>query len=79
MMKLNTRPHQVLFAGRFVDAIRAQIRDQEVLSLRPNVGSVNQFLVESSPALQSTDFNRGLEDDLWQGKLKSTQYLRFVS
>lgn len=75
----NTRPHQVLFAGRFVDAIRAQIRDQEVLSLRPNVGSVNQFLVESSPALQSTDFNRGLEDDLWQGKLKSTQYLRFVS
>ncbi|MBW6473974.1 MAG: DUF4037 domain-containing protein [Anaerolineaceae bacterium] len=61
----NTRPHQVLFAGRFVDAIRAQIRDPEVLALRPNLGSVSQFLRESCPAVQSTAFCRGLEDDLW--------------
>ena len=60
----NTRPHQVLFAGRFADAIRTQIHDVEVLALKPNLGSVSQFLVESSPAVQSTDFCRNLEDDL---------------
>lgn len=60
----NTRRHQVLFAGRFADAIRARISDPEVLALRPNLGSVSQFLVESSPAVQSTDFCRYLEDDL---------------
>ena len=59
----NTRPHQVIFAGRFVDAIRAEIRDPEVLALRPNLGSVSQFLRESCPAVQSTDFCRSLEDD----------------
>jgi hypothetical protein len=61
----NTRPHQVLFAGRYADAIRKQIHDPEVLALRPNLGSVSQFLVESSPAIQSNDFSRGLEDDLY--------------
>ncbi len=60
----NTRPHQVLFAGRYSDAIQDQIHDPEVLVLRPNLGSVSQFLVESSPAVQSTDFYRNLEDDL---------------
>ncbi|HSM24760.1 MAG TPA: DUF4037 domain-containing protein [Anaerolineaceae bacterium] len=60
----NTRPHQVIFAGRFVDAIRTEIRDTEVLALRPNLGSVSQFLRESCPAVQSTAFCRGLEDDL---------------
>jgi hypothetical protein len=60
----NTRPHQVIFAGRFVDAIRAEIRDLEVLALRPNLGSVSQFLRESCPAVQSTDFCRNLIDDL---------------
>lgn len=60
----NTRPHQVIFAGRFVDAIRARISDPEVLALRPNLGSVSQFLKESCPAAQSTAFCRGLEDDL---------------
>jgi hypothetical protein len=64
----NTRPHQVLFAGRFVDAIRAQIRDPEVLALRPNLGSVSQFLRESCPAVQSTEFCRSLEDDLREGE-----------
>jgi hypothetical protein len=60
----NTRPHQVIFAGRFVDAIRAEIRDPEVLALRPNLGSVSQFLRESCPAVQSTAFCRNLIDDL---------------
>jgi len=60
----NTRPHQVIFAGRFVDAIRAGIHNPDVLALRPNLGSVSQFLRESCPAVQSTDFCRSLEDDL---------------
>ncbi len=63
----NTRPHQVLFAGRFADAIRVQIHDPEVLALKPNLGSVSQFLVESSPASQNTAFYRDLEDDLREG------------
>ncbi len=64
----NTRPHQVIFAGRVVDAIRSRISDPEVLALRPNLGSVSQFLKESCPAVQSTAFCRGLEDDLREGE-----------
>lgn len=60
----NTRPHQVIFAGRFADALSEAIVDPRVRALRPNHGSVNQFLVESSDALQSVAFCRGLEDDL---------------
>lgn len=63
----NTRPHQVIFAGRYVDTIRREIRDPEVLALRPNLGTVSQFLKESCPAAQSTAFCRGLEDDLRAG------------
>ncbi len=63
----NTRPHQVLFAGRFVDVIRAEIQDKEVLALRPNLGSVSQFLRESCPAAQNTAFCQDLGDDLWSG------------
>jgi hypothetical protein len=63
----NTRPHQVIFAGRFVDAIQAEIRDTEVLDLRPNLGSVSQFLRESCPAAQSIDFCRGLAQDFYNG------------
>lgn len=65
----NTRPHQVIFAGRFVDDIRGEIRDPEVLALRPNLGSVSQFLRESCPAVQSTDFCRGLEDEFLDKKV----------
>ncbi len=61
----NTRPHQVIFAGRFADAITAAICDPQALALRPNLGSVNQFLVESSDALQNdVSFRRALRDDL---------------
>lgn len=60
----NTRPHQVIFAGRFADAITAQIHDPAVRAFPPTLGSVSQFLVESSDALQNTAFCRGLTDDL---------------
>ena len=60
----NTRPHQVLFSERFVEALRAAIRDPEVLALLPGIGSVSQFLAESGRALQNRAFTRRLKDDL---------------
>jgi hypothetical protein len=60
----NTRPHQVIFAGRFVDAIVDQIRDPRVRAFVPGAGSVSQFMVESSDALQNVTFRRRLKDDL---------------
>jgi hypothetical protein len=58
----NTRPHQVIFAGRIADAVYAAIRDPQVLALTPNLGSVNQFMVPSSDALQNTTFTAALKD-----------------
>ena len=60
----NTRPFQVIFAGRISAAILKQIQDPSGLSLAATIGSVNQFLVESSDALQSVSFCRNLTDDL---------------
>ena len=60
----NTRPFQVLFSERFTKSIYAQIQDPTVLSALRAAGSVNQFLVESSDALQSIRFCRCLKDDL---------------
>jgi hypothetical protein len=60
----NTRPHQVIFAGRIADAINATIHDAEVLALIPNAGSVSQMMVPSSDAVQCTPFCRSLVDDL---------------
>jgi hypothetical protein len=60
----DTRPFQVLYAPRFCEALQAAIHDPAVLALLPNLGGVNQFLVESSDALQSTVFTRRLCDDL---------------
>ncbi len=60
----NTRPHQVIFAGRFADAITTQIHDPAVRAFLPAAGSVSQFMVESSDALQNVAFCRGLLDDL---------------
>jgi len=54
----NARPFQCIFGERFASAIRAAISDPQVLSLPPGLGSVNQFLAESSSALQSGDFCR---------------------
>jgi len=64
----NTRPHQVIFAGRFSDAIYAQIQDPAVRSFVRVSGSVSQFMVESSDALQNTTFRRNLKDDLISGE-----------
>ena len=36
-------PYNVIHGNRFVSAIRSQIRDQEVLALTPDIGSVDQF------------------------------------
>ena len=60
----NTRPHQVIFAGRVADAIYAAIGDPQVLALLPNAGSVSQMMAVSSDALQNVAFCRGLADDL---------------
>jgi hypothetical protein len=60
----NTRPHQVIFAGRIAEAIYATIRDPEVLALIPNAGSVSQLLAASNDAAQSVSFCRSLADDL---------------
>jgi hypothetical protein len=60
----NTRPFQVLFAGRFTHAILKQVQDPALQALIHTAGSVNQFLVESSPTLQSVAFCRSLKDDL---------------
>lgn len=62
----DTRPFRVLYASRFAEAIQAEIRDPQVLALLPNLGSVNQFMLESSDALQSVTFTRRLADDLRQ-------------
>lgn len=59
-----SRPYQVLFAGRFADAIALLINADDVRALLPGIGAVNQFLVESSNALQSTMFCSRLIDDL---------------
>lgn len=60
----DTRSFLVLYAPRFVQALRAAVSDPAVLALLPNLGGVNTFLVESSDALQSTRFTRRLADDL---------------
>lgn len=60
----NTRPFQVIFADRIVEAIQAAIHDPQIQRLRPRLGSVNQFLIPSSDALQSVDFCHQLKDDL---------------
>jgi len=60
----NTRPHQVIFAGRIADAIYSRIQDPQVLALIPNAGSVSQLLTFSNDAAQSVVFCRRLADDL---------------
>lgn len=60
----DTRPHQVIFADRVAGPIWDGIEDPEVRALRPLFGSVNQFLVESSPAVQSVPFCRAISEKL---------------
>jgi hypothetical protein len=56
----DTRPFQCIFAGRFADALQVAMIDPQVLALQPGLGSVNQFLVESSNARQNVAFCRWL-------------------
>ena len=60
----NTRPFQCIFGERFADAILAAIQDPAVRAFVPSKGSVSQFLVESSGAVQDSTFCRNLKDDL---------------
>ena len=60
----NTRPHLVIFAGRIAEAIYAAIDDPKVFPPPPLIGSVNQFMVPSSDALQN-----GFIPRLWRGSL----------
>jgi hypothetical protein len=48
------RPFMVIHADRFVDAIRAAIKSEEVLALPEHLGSVDQFV-------DSTDAQRYLD------------------
>jgi hypothetical protein len=60
----NTRPHQVIFAGRIAEAIYKSIGDPQVLALIPYAGSVSQMMSPSNDAAQNVDFCRCLADDL---------------
>ena len=51
------RPYRVLDAGRFADALRAQIRDEEVRAL-PMTGAVDQF-VDNTTAIGDQALLRG--------------------
>ncbi len=46
------RPYLVLHAENFAAALRAQISDEQVRALPPNIGSINQF-VESTDVLEN--------------------------
>lgn len=53
------RPYMVLHAGRFVDALRATITDEQVLALPPYRGAVWQY-ADSTDVLSSIDECRAL-------------------
>ena len=53
------RPYQVPHSSRFVDALRKEIRSQEILSLPEYVGSIDQF-VFSIDVLESPSICRSL-------------------
>ncbi|MBI9048045.1 MAG: DUF4037 domain-containing protein [Anaerolineaceae bacterium] len=60
----NTRPFQVIFAGRFTEAIMKQVTDRDLLNIQAPYGSVSQFLVESSDAMQSVSFCKSLRQNI---------------
>ena len=49
--QFHNRPFLVIHADRFVDAIRAVIKSEEVLALPEHLGSVDQF-IDSTDALK---------------------------
>ncbi len=54
------RPYQVPHAGRYADALREMIRSEEVRSLPPHLGSIDQF-VENVDLLESIVLCRRLK------------------
>ncbi len=52
--QFHSRPFLVIHADRFVDAIRAAIKSEEVLALPEHLGSIDQF-VDSTDALRYLD------------------------
>jgi hypothetical protein len=52
--QFHNRPFLVIHADRFVDAIRAAIKSEEVLALPEHLGSIDQF-VDSTDALRYLD------------------------
>lgn len=48
------RPYEVIFAERFVEAIRQAITSEEVKALPPNLGSASQF-VDSTDLLENSE------------------------
>ena len=48
------RPFMVIQAGRFVEAIRNQIKSEAVLALPKHLGAVDQF-IDSTDALEYVD------------------------
>ncbi len=54
----HSRPYQVIHAGDFAQATTTAITDETIRKLTPYMGSVNQFMVESSNALQNIAFCR---------------------
>ena len=69
-----SRPFLVIHADRFVDAIRAAIRDNEVLELPKHLGAVDQF-VDSTDALNHFEWFKTVFEASrgWRGKSASLE------
>jgi len=59
------RPYLVIHADRFADAIRRQIKDAEVMAIKSNIGSVDQFM-DSTDVLSSPEVFSNLE--IWSSE-----------
>ena len=57
----HNRPFQVAHGEKFSEAIQNAIQDKKVRALPPYFGSVNQFMVESSDALQTVSATRAIK------------------
>jgi len=38
------RPYKIILAGRFVEAIKKSIKSEEIKSIKPYIGSVDQYI-----------------------------------
>ncbi len=60
----HNRPYLVLHAENFAAALRAEIRDERVLALPKDIGSINQF-VDSTDVLENVDICLRLKSVYW--------------